>query len=254
MTRPSRQQERITQITAMLDVSPALRLRDLAAQMGVTEMTLRRDAAQAGGRFACRGGYLVASRTTEHYDFDAQMTRAIEAKRAAAEIARDLVPDQAVVFLDAGTTLPHLARLLAQGGVRRIITHCFTTAEVLQGRANVPVEFLGGEIKLTTRSCHAENPQERLADLGIDVAFLSAGGIDAAGVISCSYPYEAALKQAAIARSAQSYVVLDDSKLGTRKPVPFATLDEVDGVVSETGLHGGGQLRNRLTQLPPQEM
>ncbi|MEO1950892.1 DeoR family transcriptional regulator, partial [Thioclava sp.] len=74
MTRPSRQQERIDQITALLDVSPALRLRDLSEQMGVTEMTLRRDAAQPEAGFACRGGYIVTTRTTEHYACEAEVS------------------------------------------------------------------------------------------------------------------------------------------------------------------------------------
>ncbi|WGT49413.1 DeoR/GlpR family DNA-binding transcription regulator [Thioclava nitratireducens] len=239
MTRPSRQQERIDQITALLDVSPALRLRDLSEQMGVTEMTLRRDAAQPEAGFACRGGYIVTTRTTEHYDFDAQMNRAIDAKRAAAGHALDLVPEGAVVFLDTGTTLPHLARLLAQGKARRIITHCLTTAEILQGRSSVPVEFLGGEIKSSTRSCHAGNPQERLAPLGIDVAFLSAGGVGSDGALSCSHEYEVPLKRAAIEASKQCFVVVDASKIGQRKPVVFATLDEISGIVTEAGLLAG---------------
>jgi DeoR family deoxyribose operon repressor len=247
VTRPSRQQERIAQISALLDVSPSLRLRDLSHQLGVTEMTLRRDAAQAASGFACRGGYIVATRTTEHYDFDAQMTRAIDAKRAACEHARALVPDGAVVFLDTGTTLPHLARLLAHSKARRIITHCFTTAEILQGRSDVPVEFLGGEIKSSTRSCHADNPEIRLAPLAIDVAFLSAGGIDKRGTVSCSHDYEVALKRAAISLSNQSFLVLDESKIGASKSVAFCEINEIAGLVTEVGLYSAAQLKNRLT-------
>ncbi|TQS69939.1 DeoR/GlpR transcriptional regulator [Rhodobacteraceae bacterium] len=236
VTRPSRQHERIAHISELLDVSPSLRLRDLSRQLGVTEMTLRRDAAQPASGFACRGGYVVGTHTTPHYDFDAQMTRAIDAKRSACEHARALVPDGAVVFLDTGTTLPHLARLLAFSKARRLVTHCFTTAEILQGRSDVRVEFLGGEIKSSTRSCHAENPDARLAPLGIDIAFLSASGIDGQGRVSCSHSYEVALKRAAIARSHQCFVVLDDSKLDTPAAVAFCDMAEVNGAITERGL------------------
>jgi len=247
VTRPSRQQERIAQINALLDVSPSLRLRDLSHQLGVTEMTLRRDAAQVVSGFACRGGYVVATRTTEHYDFDAQMTRAIDAKRAACEHACALVPDGAVVFLDTGTTLPHLARLLAHSKVSRIITHCFTSAEILQGRSDVPVEFLGGEIKSSTRSCHAGSPEVRLAPLGINIAFLSAGGIDRRGTVSCSHDYEVALKRASISLSNQTFIVLDESKIGASKSVSFCEINEIDGLVTEVGLYTEARLKKRLT-------
>lgn len=47
MTRPSGFNERNARICLLLDVAPSLRLRDVAQDLGVTEMTLRRDAALA---------------------------------------------------------------------------------------------------------------------------------------------------------------------------------------------------------------
>jgi DeoR family deoxyribose operon repressor len=247
MTRPSRQRERIAQVIALLDVTPALHLRDLADQVGVAEMTLRRDAARAESGFSCRGGYVVRDRSTEHYDFDTQMSRAIDAKRRACEHALDQVEAGAVVFLDTGTTLPHLARLLAQSGAGRIVTHCFTTADILQGRSQVPVEFMGGEIKSETRSCHTADPVGRLAPLAIDVAFLSAGGIDFDGQLSCSHQYELSLKKSLISLSRRSFVVIDEGKLGACKPVPFGQVEDLSGVVTEQGVHSAAALRKRLT-------
>lgn len=247
MTRPSQQNARIAQITAMLDVSPALHLNDLADQLGVTVMTLRRDAAQAGSGFACRGGYVVPDRNTEHYDFETQMSLAIDAKRRAAEYALDLVPEGAVVFLDTGTTLPHLARLLAKGRARRLVTHCLTIAEILQGRSTVPVEFMGGEIQSSTRSCHADHPDSRVAALNIDIAFLSAGGADSRGQLSCSHSYETPLKRALITLCPQRIVVFDTSKIGQRKRVVFGSVDEVDRIVTEHGIFPADALKKLLT-------
>ncbi|SDX09272.1 DeoR/GlpR family DNA-binding transcription regulator [Roseicitreum antarcticum] len=247
MTRPSMQSERIARITAMLDVSPALHLKDLAVQLGVTVMTLRRDAAQAGSGFACRGGYVVPDRNTEHYDFETQMSHAINAKQKASEYALNLVPEGAVVFLDTGTTLPHLARLLAKGRAKRLVTHCLTIAEILQGRSQVPVEFLGGEIQSSTRSCHADHPARRIAALKIDIAFLSAGGVDPEGQLSCSHAYEIPLKRALISHCVQSLIVFDESKIGQRKSVVFGDLDEVGAIVTERGIFSADELKKRLT-------
>lgn len=248
MTRPSRQRARIDQIAALLDVTPSLRLRDLSQQMGVTEMTLRRDAAVDGSGFACRGGYLVPDRNTEHYDFELQMNRAIEAKQRAAQHALALVPEGAVIFLDAGTTLPHLARLLARERAAQIVTHCFTAAEILQGRSTVPVAFLGGDVRFGTRSCHPGGAESVIPQFKIDIAFLSAGGIDAAGRISCSHSYEIDLKRALIAAARQSYVVVDETKLGCRRTACFADVSEVGGIVTENGLLSAAQLENKLTK------
>ncbi|MDT0682158.1 DeoR/GlpR family DNA-binding transcription regulator [Roseicyclus sp. F158] len=233
MTRPSGLTHRIELITALLDVTPSLRLRDVAEQLGVTEMTLRRDAASSGAGFACRGGYIVPDR----YDFDAQMQRAIEAKRQAAERALGLVPQDASVFLDTGTTLPHLARLLAQGRAARIVTHCLTLADLLQGR--IEVELLGGSVKAPTRSCHPGDPEAALRPYQIDMAFLSAGGMDGQGLLSCSHDYEIALKRAALAKAPKTFVVMDDSKRGRTRPAGFARVSDLDGFVTESGVFTG---------------
>ncbi|UMA63447.1 DeoR/GlpR family DNA-binding transcription regulator [Roseivivax marinus] len=236
MTRPSGFDERNARICLLLEVAPSLRLRDVAQDLGVAEMTLRRDAASGKAGFACQGGYIVRGRSTDAYDFDEQMRRASEAKRVAADHAATLVPDGACVFLDTGTTLPHLARALARGRVRRIVTHCLTSAELLHGRTSAEVEFIGGRLQSRTRSCHPPDPLKVLKPLGIDVGFLSAGGLWEGRELSCSHDYEVAMKRAVIALARDSWAVLDSSKIGDRRAVRFATLDELSGVVTEHGV------------------
>jgi DeoR family deoxyribose operon repressor len=236
MTRPSGFNERNARICLLLDVAPSLRLRDVAQDLGVTEMTLRRDAASGKAWFACQGGFLVRARSTDSYDFDEQMRRASEAKRLAADHAALLVPNGACVFLDTGTTLPHLARALARSGVRRIVTHCLTSAELLQGRTSVEVEFIGGRLQNRTRSCHPSDPLEMLKPMGIEIGFLSAGGLWAGRELSCSHHYEIAMKRAVIDLACESWAIFDSSKVGARRDFRFAEIDEMSGVITEHGV------------------
>ncbi len=236
MTRPSGFDDRAERILMLLEVMPSLRLRDVAQELGVTEMTLRRDAASGKAGFACQGGYIVRDHGTGAYDFDDEMRRASEAKRRAAAHAATLVPEGACVFLDTGTTLPHLARMLVRGRVRRIATHCLTVAERLHGTTDAEIEMIGGRLRSRTRSCHPADPQAALAGLGIDIAFLSAGGLDDDGRLTCSHDYEVALKRAVIGQSKASWVVMDSSKIGQRRPAGYATLAELSGVVTEHGI------------------
>lgn len=244
MTRPSGFVARNEHIALLLDVTPSLRLREVAQELGVTEMTLRRDAASKDAVFACQGGYIVRQRLVGDYDFDEQMRRAIDAKRQASAYAAELVPENACVFLDTGTTLPHLARALAQAPVQRIITHCLTVAEQLHGQTQAEVEFIGGTLKQRTRSCHPGDPVVALATFDIDVAFLSAGALDAHGVLSCSHEYEVAVKRAALAAGTFAWSVMDKSKLGLSRPARFAHLSELSGIVTEQGVFrsNGGAL------------
>lgn len=236
MTRPSGFDERNMRICLLLEVTPSLRLRDVARDLGVTEMTLRRDAASGNAGFACQGGYVVRGRSTDSYDFDEQMRHASEAKRRAADHAAKLVPEGACVFLDTGTTLPHLARALARSRVRRIVTHCLTSAELLHGRTNAEVEFIGGRLQSRTRSCHPPDPLKVLKPLGLDMGFLSAGGLWEGRELSCSHDYEVAMKRAVITLASENWAVIDSSKIGARRPVRFAALHDLSGVVTEHGV------------------
>lgn len=236
MTRPSGFEARNARIALLLEVAPSLRLRDIARDLDVTEMTLRRDAASGKAGFACQGGYIVRARSTDAYDFDEEMRRATKAKQIAAEHASKLVPEGACVFLDTGTTLPHLARALAHSGVRRIVTHCLTSAELLQGRTTAEVEFIGGRLQSRTRSCHPEDPLATMRPLGIDIGFLSAGGLWKNWDLSCSHDYEVAMKRAVIELASQSWAVVDSTKIGARRDFRFASVDEISGVITEHGI------------------
>ncbi len=236
MTRPSGFTARSERISSLLDVTPALRLGDVARELRVTVMTLRRDAATGRAGFVCQGGYIVRQRGFGDYDFDRQMRRAIEAKRQAASHAATLVPEGACVFLDTGTTLPHLARALSRARIGRIVTHCLTVAELLHGQAEAEVEFIGGTLQHRTRSCHPPDPAAVLAAFDIDVAFLSAGGLDGGDMLSCSHDYEVAMKRAALAAGRVVWSVMDSSKLGRSRAARFAHLSELSGLVTEHGI------------------
>ena len=53
--------ERLGRIAAMLVGQSHLKLGAVAADLGVSEMTVRRDVTESGGRFACLGGHVIGA-------------------------------------------------------------------------------------------------------------------------------------------------------------------------------------------------
>lgn len=230
MARKSGRQQRSDAVAALIGAHGSLRLRDAARHIGVTEMTLRRDAATPDAPFRSLGGWLVPAVLAPDYDLPAEMDRHAEAKRAAARTALPLLREGMRVFLDCGSTTIHLAQLLPGGLGLHVVTHSLTVAHIIAPRADLDLTLLGGSYHPETASFHDEDirpPQ------GLDLAFISAGGIAEDGVLSCSHPHEVAVKRAVLAGAARSYVLTDRSKLGQRRPVPFATTAEIAGVVTE---------------------
>lgn len=86
MGRSSARNRRSDAIAALIATAGSVRLRDLAQELGVSEMTLRRDAQFPDAGFACLGGYVVSASAggAGAYDFDHALRRQVDAKRAAA--------------------------------------------------------------------------------------------------------------------------------------------------------------------------
>jgi DeoR family transcriptional regulator, deoxyribose operon repressor len=76
---------------------------------------------------------------------------------------------------------------------------------------------------------------EMLRRMGINKAFISAGGLDEARGVTCWNFHEVALKQAAMASAVESHLVADASKIGVVKAWRFAQMGDFASVITEKG-------------------
>jgi DeoR family deoxyribose operon repressor len=107
----TRRDERISQLLSALKRSDKLHLKEAAALLGVSEMTIRRDLSANSAPVVLLGGYIVLEpRTASHYLLSDQKTRLVDEKRRAAELAAQLVQPHQMVFFDCGTTTPGLSK------------------------------------------------------------------------------------------------------------------------------------------------
>ena len=84
----TRREERIGQLLQELKRSDKLHLKDAAALLGVSEMTIRRDLNNHSAPVVLLGGYIVLEpRSASHYLLSDQKSRLVEEKRRAAKLA-----------------------------------------------------------------------------------------------------------------------------------------------------------------------
>jgi DeoR family deoxyribose operon repressor len=103
----TRRDERISQLIQALKRSDKLHLKEAAALLGVSEMTIRRDLNGHNGPVVLLGGYIVLEpRSATHYLLSDQKTRLVEEKRRAARHAAALLEAHQMAFFDCGTTTP----------------------------------------------------------------------------------------------------------------------------------------------------
>ena len=95
--------------------------------------------------------------------------------------------------------------------------------------------LLGGVYVPSSDSFTGDESLEMLRRMGINKAFISAGGIDTARGVTCWNFHEVAIKQAAMTSAVESHLVADTSKFGIVKAVRFSQIDAFDSIITEKG-------------------
>jgi DeoR/GlpR family transcriptional regulator of sugar metabolism len=226
----ARQQE----ILRRVRVDKSVRVKDLAAEYGVHEMTIRRDLDQLadyGQIERIHGGARVNEKRAEELSYSYRSTQNIEAKERIARAAFDLIEDGDAVALDASTSSLALARLLPARRVNAFVTS-LDAADVL-ATAEAPFVLIGGEFNATARSFAGALFQETLARLHPDKVFFSAKGYTPEDGFTDAHLSLAEVKIGLRRTGATMVALLDHTKFGRRSLATVARADEVDVVVTD---------------------
>ncbi|GAA2147942.1 DeoR/GlpR family DNA-binding transcription regulator [Nocardioides koreensis] len=168
-------------------------------------------------------------------------------KDQIARAALDLLPPAgATILLDAGSTTNRLASLLPRDLRLTVVTHAVPVAARLAGNPQVELHLLPGRVRTTTQAAVGPETVSALANLRVDVVFLGTNGITADHGLTTPDWDEAATKRAMVASARRSVVLADASKIGTESPHRFASLDEVDVLVTDDAISSAD--RRELTR------
>ncbi|MFV2113768.1 DeoR/GlpR family DNA-binding transcription regulator [Micromonospora sp. LOL_025] len=207
---------------------------DAAAELGVSEMTIRRDLRQLAAQGLVNRVAGGASAPVPAYGvpFEQRRDAATAEKEAVGRAAVPLVPAGAVVALDAGTTVAALAARLP-GGLT-VVTHSVPVILACTGREDLELISLGGAYHRATRSFTGPITRGSLEDLAVDVAVLSATAAGPTGVYSANAA-DAEIKRAMARIARRVVLLLDHGKLAAHAPMRFLDLAAVDTVVVDAG-------------------
>jgi DeoR family transcriptional regulator, deoxyribose operon repressor len=227
--------DRLDRLAAMLLSQSHLKLSAVAAELGVSEMTVRRDVTESAGRFACLGGHVIGAQNDVAGDYvlEKETDQHAAAKEAACAKAVKLLDNDDTIFIDCGTTTPRFTALIPSEMRLTAVCYSLNVAEILSRRQNTRLILLGGLFHPEAASFSGEVATEQLRNISINKAFISAGGVHETRGVTCSHFHEVAVKQAAIARAVDSYLLVDASKFGKVRAAYFAEADTFTSIVSD---------------------
>lgn len=232
-----RTQTRLAWLEQALTDGGTIHLADAAGQLGVSEMTIRRDVEASAGRLTLLAGRVLRAdnpRYTPLYDLVTEHgSHQNEKKRICAAAAQQIAPDD-TVFIDCGTTLVHMAAALAPDISLTVVTYALNVANAFSALPNIRLVVLGGLYHASSQSFSDENVDSAIRHIGVNKAFISAAGIHFKRGVSCFHFHEAPPKQAALKIAQQRILVADSSKLQQVRPVLFAQWADFDVFITNT--------------------
>lgn len=195
---------------------------EICRRLGTSEATARRDlvALGASGHITRTLGGALADYNTSFASLGERAHRARGAKGRIAARALEQMPRTGTVFLDAGTTVSAIARLLLRrknlAGLT-VVTNSLPVATMLGGAPGLELHVLGGTFLHRQAVLFGPETVDALARWRFDAAFLGGEGMDVDGITN-SHPEIAAFQHAVLKRTDRAFFCLDATKLARRTP------------------------------------
>jgi DeoR family glycerol-3-phosphate regulon repressor len=210
-------------------------LDDIVSLCSVTRQTARRDimALEQQGKLRRTHGGAVISLPLETGIYHQRRVANADAKAAIARKVSELVPDNASVFLDTGTTCEAIARALIAREKLRVVTYSLKVATILSDNTDFTVAVPGGFIRNVDAAVFSENAQSFIRAFKFDYVIISVSGIDEEGDIGDDDYAEVGAVRAAMQQAGRVILAIDSSKFERRALVRLGSISEMDLVVCD---------------------
>lgn len=226
-----------------------VRVNELTRRLNVSDMTVRRDLdalARQGVVEKVHGGAVPVVEPSSHEPgFEAKSGLELGAKEAIAREAAALVPPGAAIALAGGTTAYALAQQLLEVPDLTVVTNSVRVADVFQsgqrlaggthGSAAATVVITGG-MRTLSETLVGPVADRAIQSLHFDLLFLGVHGISVEAGLSTPNLAEAETNRQFVRSARRVVVIADHTKWGTVGLSSFATLEDVDTLVTDAGI------------------
>lgn len=208
--------------------------KDVAAELGVSEDSIRRDLRDLAAAGLCQrvyGGALPASPAV--VDYHARRQVEVESKQRVAAAAAALIKPGSTVIIDGGTTALAVAHALPNELRGTVVTHSPTVAAALAEHPDIEIYLIGGKLfKHSVVTCGAA-AVEAAQFVNADLFLLGVTGVHPDAGLTTGDADEAAMKRALARRAADTYVLASAEKIGAASRFAVLPLAAVAAVITD---------------------
>lgn len=209
---------------------------ELAERFDVSPQTIRKDLNElCEKRFLARihGGAVIPS-GIENMEYEARRRIAADEKHAIGRAAAALVPDNASLFINIGTTTEAVSEALVTHKGLMVITNNINVANRMRVQPSIEVVIAGGVVRGSDGGVVGEAAVDFFRQFKADYAVIGASAIDEDGALLDFDFREVKVAQAIIANARHVILVADSTKFERTAPVRIAHLSQVSSFVTDT--------------------
>jgi DeoR family transcriptional regulator of aga operon len=233
-------EERRRRIRELVTERGRMTVDELSAMFNISLVTIRHDLnalSEKGAIVRTRGGAL-AQRADEDLPISVKQTLHRAEKMRIAEAAVRLIGEGQTIVLDSGSTTAEIAKQIRGLKLQSInvITNALNIAVLLAGAPHVTLIMLGGVLRPSSYSLGGPQAELALQGLHADILFLGFDGLDPEIGVMTPHLLEARLNTRMLGIARRVVAVGDSSKIGRRNLSVIATIEQIDQIISDTGV------------------
>ena len=231
-----RQSERLDAILERLSENGSVAVTGLAADLGVSMATIRRDLEllESQRLLSRTHGGAVSGGVLYELPLRYRAGRHEAEKHRIAEAAAARLGDARVVGFTGGTTTTEVARRIASHTLT-VVTNALNIASELAVRPNLKLVVSGGVARPESYELVGPMADATLVGLNLDIVFVGVDGASAAG-LTTHHEVEAHTNRQMIARARRVIVVCDASKIGRSALAVICPAGDVDELITDSGV------------------
>ncbi len=227
---------RHTQIVESAKISGRVSVDDLAVRFNVTPQTIRKDLNDlCRARILSRihGGAVFPS-GTENMEYEQRRLISETEKRDIGRAAAELIPDNASLFINIGTTTEAVGHALLQRARLMVITNNINVANRLRVYPQFEVIIAGGVVRASDGGIVGEAAVDFMRQFSVDYAIIGVSAIDQTGAL-LDYDFrEVKVARAIIENARHVILVADSTKTERTAPVRIAHISQMSTFVTDT--------------------
>jgi len=226
---------RHSEILTLLRSQGRLEVDELSGHFGVSAQTIRKDLetlARQHHLVRFHGGAMLPS-GVDNLEYEERRQIAVAEKEAIGRAVAALIPENASLFINVGTTTEAVGRHLQSHRKLMVIADNVNVANRLRVFPQIEVIIAGGVVRASDGAIVGEAAVDFLRQFKVDFAIIGVSAIDSDGSLLDFDFREVKVVQAIMENARQVILAADSSKFERTAPMRIANLRDVHVFVTD---------------------